>query len=388
MRYYFVAGEVSGDLHASNLIKELKRVDADAKFRGFGGDKMTEQGAEITKHYREMSFMGFVEVLMNIRTIFSQFDFCKKDILEWKPDVMILVDYPGFNLRVARWGKENGFKVFYYISPKVWAWKASRVKTIKKNVDHMFCILPFEKEFYQRYNYEVDFVGHPLLDEIKGKRDLGPGTREEEKIIALLPGSRKQEIKSILPEMLKMQKHFPDFSFVIAGVEHLGENFYKEISAPQILTRLSPPAGGGPGVRLLFNRTYELLQQSSFALVTSGTATLETALFNIPQIVCYKGNMISVAIARRIVNIKYISLVNLIMDKPVVNELIQHNLNEENLLAELNRLIKNSQQREQMLNDYREMKMKLGGEGASKRAAELMVKYLLGTNNESKQISE
>ncbi|MBA3706638.1 MAG: lipid-A-disaccharide synthase [Bacteroidetes bacterium] len=364
MNYYIIAGEASGDLHASNLMKELKLLDTSAKFRCWGGDLMKEQGAVLVKHYHELAFMGFTEVLMNLRTIFKNIDFCKKDILEHKPDVLILVDYPGFNLRIAEFAKSAGIKIFYYISPQIWAWKQSRVKKIKLVVDKMFVILPFEKEFYQRFNFAVDFVGHPLLDAVdnySGQTGTLPFNTDKP-IIALLPGSRKQEINVMLPLMLSMQKYYKNYQFVIAGAPSQNEEFYKTFIVDA-------------DVKIVFNQTYQLLQKSHAALVTSGTATLETALFGIPEVVCYKGGAISYAIAKQLIKVKYISLVNLIMDKVIVKELIQQELNENNLKSELDKLLIPAT-RSKLLVEYAELKEKLGGSGASKKTAELMIKYL------------
>jgi lipid-A-disaccharide synthase len=366
MKYYIIAGEASGDLHASNLMKELKALDNDAHFRCWGGDLMKAQGADLVKHYRDLAFMGFTEVLMNLRTIFKNIDFCKKDIIEHQPDVLILVDYPGFNLRIAEFAKANGIKVFYYISPQIWAWKQSRVHKIKRVVDKMFVILPFEQEFYQRFDYAVDFVGHPLLDAVANysmeENNLPIDTTKP--VIAILPGSRKQEIATMLPLMLTMQKHYKDYQFVIAGAPSQNKEFYQDII-------------GDADVKIVFNQTYQLLQKAEAALVTSGTATLETALFGVPEVVCYKGGAISFAIAKQLVKVEYISLVNLIMGREIVKELIQNELNETNLKMELDKLL-NRDTRNQMLSDYAELKEKLGGAGASKKAAGLMSGYLNG----------
>lgn len=372
MKYYIIAGEASGDLHASNLMKELKVLDKDADFRCWGGDLMKEQGARLVKHYRDLAFMGFTEVLMNLRTILGNIDFCKKDILENQPDVLILVDYPGFNLRIAEFAKAKNIRVFYYISPQVWAWKQSRVYKIKEVVEHMFVILPFEKQFYKEFDYNVDFVGHPLLDAVASyaekKEKLTVAT--EKPVIALLPGSRKQEINSMLPLMLKMQKYYPQHQFVIAGAPSQSEKIYQ--------LHIEEAAQYAPAVKniqIVYNQTYQLLQQSHAALVTSGTATLETALFSVPEVVCYKGGAISFAIAKKLVKVKYISLVNLIMDKEIVKELIQNELNEVNLKEELDKLLTESS-RKKMLSDYDDLKLRLGGAGASKKTAELMISYL------------
>ena len=370
MRYYIIAGEASGDLHASNLMKHLKQKDADTVFRCWGGDLMQEQGGEIVKHYRDLAFMGFAEVVANLRTILKNIDFCKKDIITYKPDVLILVDYPGFNLRIADFAKTNGIKVFYYISPQIWAWKENRVHQIKRSVDAMFTILPFEAEFYKKYDYPVHFVGHPLLDAIANRKEklshidfCKKHQLSEKPIIALLPGSRKQEIKKMLPVMFESAKNFTDYQFVVAGAPSMPLDFYKEVL-------------NGKEIPIIQGGTYELLEQSKAALVTSGTATLETALFDIPQVVCYSGGAISYYIARALIKVKYISLVNLIMDKELVKELIQHDFNVETLNNELHKLLNDSTYRENMLQGFKELREKLGGEGASKRAAEKMYALL------------
>lgn len=367
MKYYIITGEASGDLHASNLIKELKKRDSKADFRCWGGDLMQQQGVTLAKHYRELAFMGFIEVLFNIRTILKNISFCKKDVLEYKPDVLILVDYPGFNLKIAVWAKKMGIKVFYYISPQIWAWKQNRVYKIKRYVDKMFVILPFEKDFYAKFNVEVDFVGHPLLDAIES-RTITPldefckqNNLIQKPIIALLPGSRKQEIHTILPIMLSVIKSFPEYQFVVAGAPSQDKEFYQEYLSEQCV--------------LLENKTYQLLEHSTAALVTSGTATLETALFKIPQIVCYKANFISFQIAKAVIKVPYISLVNLIADKELVKELIQKELNTIQLKSELTKLLEPTH-RTQLLADYDELQQKLGGVGASARAADLMIRYL------------
>jgi lipid-A-disaccharide synthase len=364
MKYYIIAGEASGDLHAANLMKELKVLDTRAQFRCWGGDLMQKQGADLVKHYRDLAFMGFTEVLMNLKTILKNIDYCKKDISQYKPDVIILVDYPGFNLRIAEFAKAAGIKVFYYISPQIWAWKQSRVHKIKRVVDKMFVILPFEKEFYQRFDYKVDFVGHPLLDAVANFSDYSGklAITSDKPIIALLPGSRKQEIAAVLPLMLSMQKHYKDYQFVIAGAPSQSPEFYQTFIKDQ-------------DVKIVFSQTYQLLQKSHAALVTSGTATLETALFGVPEVVCYKGGAISYTIAKQLIKVKYISLVNLIMDKEIVKELIQNELNESNLKIELDKLL-NASVRDKIMQDYAELKQKLGGAGASKNAAGLMIGYL------------
>jgi len=368
MKYYIIAGEASGDLHGSNLMKELKKKDPQAEFRFWGGDLMKEQGGEPVKHYRDLAFMGFAEVIMNLRTILGNIKFCKKDIQSWKPDAVILIDYPGFNLRIAEFVKSLGIKVYYYISPQIWAWKTGRVHTIKKFVDRMLVILPFEKDFYRNFDYEVDFVGHPLLDAMKDLPDLdlekfkSENHLDERKIIALLPGSRKQEIKIKLPVMLSVQKDFPEYQFVVAGAPSQDKNFYQEVA--------------GKDLKIVSGKTYDLLRASEAALVTSGTATLEAALLNTPEVVCYKGSRVSYEIGKRVVkHIEYISLVNLIMNREVVKELIQSELNSKNLKSELKKIL-TEPKRSEILKDYKELREKLGGPGASERTAELIVEDL------------
>ena len=369
MKYYIIAGEASGDLHASFLMKSIKRNDADAVFRAWGGDLMAAQGAEIVKHYRDLAFMGFAEVLQNLKTIFNNISFCKKDILQFEPDVLILVDYPGFNLRIAKFAKQQGLKVIYYISPQIWAWKKSRVHSIKKYVDKMLVILPFEKEFYAKYNYDVDFVGHPLLDSINKEKllekevFLKESKLQEKPIIALLPGSRKQEVSKMLEQMLLVESNFKDYQFVIAGVETLGQEFYNEILE-------------NSEAKVLFGQTHNIVVNATAALVTSGTATLETAIIGTPEVVCYTGNWLSYQIAKRIVDIEYISLVNLIMDKLVVTELIQSELNKQNLIKELDKILPNGNNRETMLEDFKLLRQKLGNKGASDNAAEIINAFL------------
>jgi lipid-A-disaccharide synthase len=365
MRYYIIAGEASGDLHASNLMTELRKNDPGAEFRCWGGDLMEEAGGVLVKHYRDLAYMGFLEVAMNIRTILKNLSFCKEDILRFKPDAMVLIDYPGFNLRIAEFAHNQGFKVIYYISPQVWAWKKSRVYGIRKNVDKMLVILPFEEEFYQKYNYKVEFVGHPLLD-VVNRQSLykdevffrNAHSLDNKPIIALLPGSRKQEIKSMLPVMVALTVKYPDYEFVIAGAPSVEPVFYQQVS-------------GSSGIKILFGQTHELLRYAHAALVTSGTATLETALFGVPQVVCYKGSAVSFAIARRIVDVKFISLVNLVMDREVVKELIQGDLNIHNLGIELNKILI-KENRERIKADYQLLSEKLGGPGASQRAAKAL----------------
>lgn len=366
MKYYIIAGEASGDLHGSNLMKSLKRKDPDSEFRFWGGDLMQEQGGTLVKHYRDLAFMGFLEVAMNLKTILNNIKFCKADLRNNVPDVLILIDYPGFNLRIAKFAKELGIRVVYYISPQLWAWKEGRVEIIKKYVDEMMVILPFEKEFYQKHHVKSHFVGHPLLDAISSLHDIDTEVfkREndlnEKEIIALLPGSRKQEVEKMLEMMLSVRPHFKDYQFVIAGAPSLEKAFYQKYV--------------DENVHFVSNKTYDLLRCSKAALVTSGTATLETALLNIPEVVCYRGSKISYAIAKRLVkHIKYISLVNLIMDKEVVKELIQSELNTQNLVRELQLILK-GETRNIMLSEYEILRSKLGGQGASDHAADIILK--------------
>ncbi|UKB83479.1 lipid-A-disaccharide synthase [Chryseobacterium sp. MEBOG06] len=366
MKYYIIAGEASGDLHGSNLMKALKQKDPSAEFRFWGGDLMTAQGGTLVKHYRDLAFMGFLEVVMNLRTILNNIKFCKEDIQNNRPDVLILVDYPGFNLRIARFAKELGIKVVYYISPQLWAWKEGRVEIIKKYVDEMMVILPFEEDFYRKHGVHSHFVGHPLLDAISDLKEISPeqfksenGLNEKE-IIALLPGSRKQEVEKMLEIMLSVRPYFKNYQFVIAGAPSLPKEFYQKYV--------------DDNVHFVSNKTYDLLRCSKAALVTSGTATLETALLNIPEVVCYKGSKVSYAIAKRLVkNINYISLVNLIMNREVVKELIQADLSTKNLVEELNKVLE-GQKRDQVLNDYKLLRENLGGKGASEHAADVILK--------------
>jgi len=364
MRYYIIAGEASGDLHGSNLIKALHEQDTHADIRCWGGDRMQAAGATLVKHYRELAFMGFVEVLMHLRTIMRNIDFCKQDILTYKPDVLILIDYPGFNMRIAEWAKQQGIRIVYYISPQVWAWKEKRVEKIRRDVDLLLVILPFEVDFYKTWDYDAHYVGHPLIEVISHERNEVPVTPISEKpIIAILPGSRSQEIKVKLPVMLQMVKHFPGYQFVIAQAPAQPDSLYNDII-------------GSEHVLLVKDQTYNLLKQSKAALVTSGTATLETALFGVPEVVCYKGNPISYWVAKRLVKIKYISLVNLIMDKEVVKELIQADLNEKKLKEELDKLLNNEPYRQQLQHDYDILWHKLGDSHASRTAAQKIIELM------------
>lgn len=369
MKYYIIAGEASGDLHGSNLMKALYEKDPSAEIRFWGGDLMQAVGGTLVKHYRELAFMGFIEVVMNLKTILNNIKICKKDIEAFNPDAIIFIDYPGFNMRIATWAKEKNIPTHYYISPQIWAWKENRIKAIKRDVDFMYVILPFEKEFYEKkHNFPVHFVGHPLIDAIANRVEVSDATfrtknqLSEKPIIALLPGSRKQEIAKMLSVMLSVVKDFPAYQFVIAGAPSQEYEFYK-------------PFLSNENVKFISNKTYDLLSHAQAALVTSGTATLETALFNVPEVVCYKGSWISYQIAKRIITLKYISLVNLIMDQEVVKELIQEELNTENLKVELAKIL-NSDSRSVLLQNYADLKQKLGGEGASNKTAELIVNSL------------
>lgn len=381
MKYYIIAGEASGDLHGSNLIKSLKKMDNQAIIHAWGGDMMAEAGAVLRKHYRDLAFMGFLEVIKNIRTIFRNIDFCKKDILAFQPDVIIFIDYPGFNLRIAKWAKQLKFKTFYYISPQIWAWHTSRVHGIKATVDRMFCILPFEKDFYKQFDFDVDFVGHPLLDVIANapKSDIQDFRKQngldERPIIALLPGSRRQEIEKMLSLMLTVKPYFEAYQFVVAAASAQALSFYDVFLENTVEER--NPDNIGKGVKIIQNQTYDLLQHATAALVKSGTSTLETALFGVPEVVCYKGSKFSFAIAKRVIKVKYISLVNLIADREIVKELIQDDLNTENLVRELQQAIDNQ---ETIKKDYDLLRGMLGNKGASERTAELMWRYLNDKN--------
>ena len=367
MKYYIIAGEASGDLHGSNLMKALLAKDPSADIHFWGGDLMQNAGGTLVKHYKEMAFMGFLEVLMNLGTIAKAIKFCKVDIQKFQPDVIIFIDYSGFNLRIAKWAKEQGFKTNYYISPQIWASREGRIKDIKRDIDAMHVILPFEKDFYEnKHNYPVNFVGHPLIDAIEDRNPVDEqqflkdnNLDLEKPIIALLPGSRKQEVQKMLTLMLSVVKDFSEYQFVIAGAPSLDLDFYQ-------------PFLKNPNVNFIANKTYDLLSISHAALVTSGTATLETAIFKVPQVVCYKANWLSYQIAKRIITLEYISLVNLIMKKEVVKELIQNDLTTKNLRTELNKILEGPS-RETQIQAYNELEKKLGGRGASVKAAELIV---------------
>lgn len=367
MKYYLIAGERSGDLHGSNLIKGIRANDPDAEFRGWGGDMMVAEGMQLVTHYKDTAFMGFLEVVMNLRTITGFLKKCKADILDYQPDALILIDYPGFNLRIASFAKSRGLKVFYYISPKVWAWNQKRAWKIKANVDHMFVIFPFEIDFYKKYDYHVDYVGNPLMDAIAAfTPDPAFRTKhglDARPIIALLPGSRKQEITGMLNTMLTTQKHFPGYQYVIAGVKNLPSELYDHYLSSGKAT-------------IVYESTYDLLSVADAALVTSGTATLETALLKVPEVVCYRTSAISYALAKRLIRIPFISLVNLILENEAVRELIQDELNEKNLVLELQRILPGGEQHERQMQDYQELAELVGGPGASERTGGLIAKYL------------
>lgn len=368
-KLYIIAGEASGDLHGSNLIKQLKNIDSVIDIRCWGGDKMQAEGATLVKHYKELAFMGFIEVIKNLPTILKNISFCKEDILAYKPNAIILIDYPGFNLRIAKWAKQQGLKVIYYISPQVWAWKENRVKLMKQCIDKMICIIPFEKDFYKnKWNWNVEYVGHPLVEVVEQFNIQHSNLKIENNIIALLPGSRKQEILTKLPIMLSVVEHFPTYQFVVAKAPGLDEDFYNNLIAPY------------KNVSWVVNETYALLSKAKAALVTSGTATLETALFGVPQVICYKGSNISYQIAKKLIKIKFIGLVNLIMDKEVVKELIQHQLTTQNLHKELTLLLKEEAKLQQLKSDYALLwqLLKQGG-NASEKAAQSIYIFLYPT---------
>jgi len=370
MKYYLIAGEASGDLHGANLMRALQQIDPEAEFRFWGGDRMEAVGGKLIKHYRDLAFMGFWEVITNLKTILRNINFCKRDITQYQPDALIFIDYPGFNMRIAKWAKQQGIPTHYYISPQIWAWKENRITAIKRDVDAMYVILPFEKDFYEgKHQYPVHFVGHPLLDAIATRKEVSEEVfkrengLDERPIIALLPGSRKQEIAKMLSVMLSVVGSYHQYQFIIAGAPSQEYDFYKQFIKEE-------------NVHFVTGKTYDLLSHAHAALVTSGTATLETALFNVPEVVCYRGNWISYQIAKRVISLKYISLVNLIMDAPIVTELIQGELNTKNLKTELDKLL-NPEHRDKLLKDYKTLREKLGNEGASERTASLIVSSMM-----------
>ena len=369
MKYYLIAGEASGDLHGANLMRALAEIDPQAQFRFWGGDRMEAVGGKLIKHYRDLAFMGFWEVVTNLRTILRNINLCKGDITAYQPDALIFIDYPGFNMRIAKWAKQQGIPTHYYISPQIWAWKENRIKAIRRDVDAMYVILPFEKDFYEgKHQYPVHFVGHPLLDAIATRREVSmevfkrENGLDERPIIALLPGSRKQEIAKMLSVMLSVVGSYHPYQFVIAGAPSLGYDFYRQFIREE-------------NVHFVSGKTYDLLSHAHAALVTSGTATLETALFRVPEVVCYRGNWISYQIAKRVISLKYISLVNLIMDAPVVTELIQGDLNTRNLKVELDKLL-DPAYRDKLQRDYQALRERLGNEGASRRTAQAIYNSL------------
>lgn len=348
-------------MHGANLIQAISKLQPDATFEGFGGERLEAAGMKLLRTMDTLNFMGFIEVVKNLGTVRENFQICKKALTENKPDAVILIDYPGFNLRMAKWAKQRGIRVFYYISPQVWAWKESRVKKMKKYIDRLMVILPFEKEFFAKHGMDVDFIGHPLIDEIEARQETSE--IEKQNVIALLPGSRKQEILHNLHQMVRVQYEFPDYQFVVGRAPGFDVAFYRETFA---LDRAIVSSEG----------TYNLLARSKAALVGSGTATLETALTKVPQVVCYKANPVSVALARKLIKVPYISLVNLILDRPAVKELIQDELNPTSIVSELKKILEDGKPRNQMLHDYEELWSKLGSGGASERAAKLIVSDL------------
>lgn len=373
MKYYLIAGEASGDVHASKLMKGLITGDPEAEFRCWGGENMEAAGGTIVKHYRDLAYMGFQEVVLNLRKILGNIRFCKQDILTWKPDVVILIDYPGFNMRIAEFAKKNGFKVFYYIAPQVWAWKKRRVHKLHKNNDLTFVVMPFEKDFHARYGYKAEFTGHPmpdsldLDDKIDDKKFRASNGLNDKPIIALVPGSRKQELQRILPHMLKASIYFPDYQFVIAGVKTIQPELYQKI------TEKYP-------VRIVFNQTYDLLKTARAAAVKSGTVTLETAMLNVPEVVCYRFSLLSALLAGIFVHVKFISLVNIILDRKAVAELIQFKFTAETLKKELKLILPDGENRTRILSDYTELRALVGQPGASERAARVMIEHLKSNN--------
>jgi lipid-A-disaccharide synthase len=366
MKYYIIAGEASGDLHGANLMKAIYEEDPQADIRFWGGDLMQNVGGTLVKHYRDLAFMGFIEVVFNLKTVLNNIEICKKDIAQFHPDVIVYIDYPGFNMRIAKWAKPLGYKNHYYISPQIWAWKENRIKAIKHDVDKMYVILPFEKDFYEiKHNFPVTFVGHPLIDAIHNQSSIDTKAFRAENhlsdkpIIAILPGSRKQEISKMLAVMLSVVKDFPDYQFVIAGAPSQDFEFYQQFISCE-------------NIKFISNKTYALLRNATAALVTSGTATLETALFKVPEVVCYKGSWASYQIAKRIITLKYISLVNLIMDREVVTELIQDDCSTKRIREELTKILEPNY-RKTLLENYDFLEEKLGGIGASKNTAQLIV---------------
>lgn len=370
LKLYIIAGEASGDLHGSNLMKNLTAENPNIEFRFWGGDKMKQQGGTLVKHISDLAFMGFLEVIKNIKTILNNIRFCKADIATFQPDALLLIDYPGFNLRIAEWAKQKGIKVYYYVSPQVWAWKQSRVHKIKKCVDELYVILPFEKDFYKKFDFEVHYLGHPLLDAVADFRSsivdkqliYSENNLSDKPIIALLPGSRKQEVSVKLPIMLEAVRSFDSYQVIIAGAPSLAPEFYQQFIKESD--------------KIIFGKTYDILEIAEAAVVTSGTATLETALFHVPQVVCYKSSAFSYQIAKRLVKIKFISLVNLILNKEAVKELIQQDCNPTLIQKEIGKILVGGDYRESMLQDYKELQQLLGAGGASKKIAHAMLKTI------------
>lgn len=366
MKYFIIAGERSGDLHGSNLIKAIRQTDKEAEIKGWGGDYMQEAGADVLMHYKDLAFMGFAEVLANLPKILGFFSLCKKQIDDFDPDALVLIDYAGFNMRIAKWAKPKGYKIFYYISPKVWAWNQNRALNLKNNIDKLFVIFPFEVDFFKKYDYEVEFVGNPLFDAIAGFKPnpdfLKQNQLENKKIIALLPGSRKQEVEQMLELMVAAKGQFPGYQFVIAGVGNLPKEFYERFL--------------GDEISLLTDQTYDLLTHAQAAMVTSGTATLETALFGVPQVVCYKTSWLSYSIASRLIRVPFISLVNLIAEKEVVKELIQEELTTDNIAIEIEKILTDTPQRTNQIADYEHIKQVLGSAGASAQTGKRIVELV------------
>ncbi|MBR3938932.1 MAG: lipid-A-disaccharide synthase [Bacteroidales bacterium] len=371
MKYYIISGEASGDLHGSNLMKAIYRQDPNAEIRFWGGDLMQSVGGTMVKHIRDLAIMGFVEVVAHLRTVLANIKLCKQDILAFNPDAVIFIDYPGFNLRIAKFTHSHGFKNFYYISPQVWAWKKGRIKTMRKVLDKMFVILPFEKSFYDKNNVSnVDYVGHPLLDAVADFKSVNKEddfrkqhNLDDRPIIALMPGSRKMELRKMMPTMADLASRHPEYNFVIAGMTLLGDSFYKPFLTSENVT-------------LVYNQTYLLLQSAFAGVITSGTATLEAALFHLPQVVCYRANAFTVALAKRFAKVNYISLVNLIADKPVVRELIQKDLNKNTLETEFSKITKDKNNRMAMIAEYENIEKMLGSKGVSDKAVEAILKTL------------
>jgi lipid-A-disaccharide synthase len=371
MRYYIIAGEASGDLHGSALIRALQRIDNGAEFRFWGGDLMLAAGGTMVRHISKTNFMGFWEVLMNIRTVFENLRMCKKDLARYNPDGLILIDYPGFNMRIARFASKLGIKVFYFISPKVWAWNQSRVYDIKKYVDHMLTIFPFETDFYRSFGYEVDYIGNPLIDAIEERTDpdesfsgfINKNNLQDRPVIAILPGSRLHEIDNCLPIMLSVTGHYKDYQFVIAGAPSVDPGVYARYT--------------GCNIPVIFDQTYQLLKHSVASIIVSGTATLEAALLQVPMVVCYRGSLISYHIARYFIKVRYISLVNLIMGREIVKELIQNDFNRTSVKAELDKLINDQKYRTRMLENLKILRSLLGEPGAAERAADKIHGYII-----------